>query len=105
MSGNDTCSFGTISGNLSKNMFILMGKATSMAETFKDFPAPDTSDFKEQMREFGSDLGTALRVVFAFQTESDKEAEPAVHHSKYMPKDFNPRADNRHHGKYAPSNH
>ena len=65
--GNGTCSIATISANLSKNMFVLMGKATSMAETFKDFPAQENEDFKEQMREFGSDIGTGLRVVFNFQ--------------------------------------
>merc|ERR1719503_435954 len=35
-----------------------------MAETVKDFPADDNGDFKEQMREFGSDAGTFLRVIF-----------------------------------------
>lgn len=92
MKTNDTCTFATISGNLSKNMFVLMGKATSMAETFKDFPAPDTGDFKEQMREFGSDLGTALRVVFNFQIKETESTSRPVHHSKYMPEGYDPRA-------------
>ena len=38
-----------------------------MAETFKDFPSADTEDFTEQMREFGSDTGAALRIVFNFR--------------------------------------
>jgi hypothetical protein len=45
--GEGKCSVTAISENLSKNMFVLMGKATSMAETFKDFPAADMDDFKE----------------------------------------------------------
>ena len=64
-------------------MFVLMGKATSMAETFKDFPAQDTSDFKEQLREFGSDLGTGLRVVFNFESNEKAPAHESSHHSRY----------------------
>lgn len=49
-------------------MFVLMGKATQLAETMKEFPSKDNKDFEEQMREFGSDIGTFFRVLFNFQT-------------------------------------
>ena len=52
--------------NLTKNMFVLVGKMTSMAETFKGFPATSRSDFKEQMMEVGDDFGTFGRVIFQF---------------------------------------
>ena len=41
------CTMSKVMENLSKNMFVLMGKMTSMAETMKDFPAVDKRDFKE----------------------------------------------------------
>ena len=52
--------------NLTKNMFVLVGKMTSMAETFKGFPASTRGDFKEQMMEVGDDFGTFGRVIFQF---------------------------------------
>merc|ERR1740123_1047593 len=64
----ELCTIGAITQNLSKDMFVLMGKLTSIAETIEGFPADDNGDFKEQMREFGSDAGTALRVVFNYRT-------------------------------------
>ena len=41
------CTMSKMLENLSKNMFVIMGKMTSMAETMKDFPATDKRDFKE----------------------------------------------------------
>ena len=35
---------------------------------YQALEADDNGDFKEQMREFGSDAGTALRVVFNYRT-------------------------------------
>ena len=47
-SADDTkCSMSKLMENLSKNMFVIMGKMTSMAEVMKDFPAVDKRDFKE----------------------------------------------------------
>ena len=43
----ESCTMSKLMENVTKNMFVLMGKATSMAETLKDFPAPDKRDFKE----------------------------------------------------------
>jgi len=64
-----TCSMTKLLENLTKNMFVLVGKATSMAESFKDFPAPENGDFKEQMSEFGDDFGTFGRTIFNFQKQ------------------------------------
>lgn len=38
-------------------MFVLMGKLTGMAETLNDFPSEDPDEYKEQMRELGTDAG------------------------------------------------
>ena len=64
----DDCKMNKLIENLTKNMFVLMGKITSLAESLKDFPAEENEDFKEQMREFGSDFGTFMRVIFNYQT-------------------------------------
>ena len=64
----DACKMNKLIENLTKNMFVLMGKVTSLAESLKDFPATENEDFKEQMREFGSDFGTFMRVLFNYQT-------------------------------------
>jgi hypothetical protein len=55
--------------NVTKNMFVLVGKMTSMAESFKGFPAKNTDDFAEQMSELGDDFGTFSRVMFNFHQE------------------------------------
>ena len=65
----EACTINKIIENLTKNMFVLMGKVTSLAESLKDFPATSNDDFKEQMREFGSDAGTFMRVIFNYQTQ------------------------------------
>ena len=69
----ESCKIDAITQNLTKDMFVLMGKVTSMAETVKDFPADDNGDFKEQMREFGSDAGTFLRVIFNYRSPAELE--------------------------------
>ena len=73
--GVSKCAMSHITENLTKNMFVLMGKLTGMAETMKDYPAEDPEDYHEQMRELGTDAGTFLRVLYNFQTpEMEKEA-------------------------------
>ena len=63
------CAMSVILENMTKNMFVMIGKMTSMAETMKDFPLEDKDDFQEQMREIGSDMGTFTRVLFNFQSK------------------------------------
>ena len=60
-----------------------MGKATSMFETFKDFPAQEPYDFQEQCRELGSDFGTVIRTIFNFKTEKEIQEEELA---KTLPK-------------------
>ena len=47
ISNPEACLFPTLSQNLTKNMFVLVGKITSLAETTQNFPAPDNAGFKE----------------------------------------------------------
>ena len=60
------CAMSVILENMTKNMFVMIGKLTSMAETMKDFPAKDREEFQEQSREIGSDMGTFVRVLFNY---------------------------------------
>merc|ERR1712167_13566 len=53
--------------NLSKNVFILVGKLTSLAEVLQHFPSSEAEDFSEEMKEIGTALGTTLRVLFNFK--------------------------------------
>ena len=62
----DACLPSTIGENVTKNMFVLVGKCTSMTETFKGFPAKDKEAFKDQMSQVGDDFGTLLRVLFNY---------------------------------------
>ena len=64
--GASKCAMSHMTENLSKNMFVLMGKLTGMAETMKDFPSEDPEEYHEQMRELGTDAGTFLRVLYNF---------------------------------------
>ena len=64
--GKKKCDMAHMTENLSKNMFVLMGKMTGMAETMNDFPAEDPEEYQEQMKELGTDAGTFLRVLYNF---------------------------------------
>ena len=63
------CSMSKLMENLSKNMFVIMGKMTSVAEMMKDYPSADRRDFKEQSEELGQATGTFFRVLFNYQTK------------------------------------
>jgi len=43
----ENCEISQLTENLTKNVFVLMGKLTSLAETISTFPADDQGDFKE----------------------------------------------------------
>ena len=66
---SESCKGSKVLENLTKNMFVLVGKITGAAETFDGFPAEDNADFREQMHEIGDDCGTLLRVLFDFHGE------------------------------------
>ena len=85
--GESKCAMSHMTENLTKNMFVLMGKLTGMAETMKDFPSEDPEEYHEQMRELGTDAGTFLRVLYNFQTP---EQAASAHHSSSSAR--------RHHG-------
>ena len=71
-SEKNACAMETITENLTKNMFVLMGKLTSMAETLKGYPSKEEDEFREQMRELGSDAGTFLRVIYNYESPEYK---------------------------------
>ena len=74
------CSLTTVAANLSKDMFVLIGKLTSLAEVLQGFPSNDNDDFYEQMRELGSTGGTWARVMFGFHHPGE-ETTHHYHHS------------------------
>ena len=65
----EACTINKFIENVTKNMFVLVGKLTSMAETFKGFPATENDDFKEQMMEVGDDFGTFFRIFFNYHSQ------------------------------------
>ena len=74
------CSMGTLTQNMSKDMFVLVGKMTSLAEVMQDFPSKDKEDFEDQMRELGSTGGTWARVMFNFHHEGEEKTTHHYHH-------------------------
>ena len=74
------CDMGTITQNMSKDMFVLIGKMTSLAEIMQGFPSKDKYEFEEQMRELGGTGGTWARVMFNFHHPGE-ETEHHYHHS------------------------
>ena len=71
--GKEDCSFSKLIENFTQNMFVIVGKLSTLAETLKEFPADDIDEYKEQMREMGDDAGTTMRVIFNFESEAEKE--------------------------------
>ena len=68
-SNPDACAMPKLTENLTKNMFVLVGKITSLGESMQGFPAAEAGEFKEQMKELGQDAGTVLRIVFDFHKD------------------------------------
>ena len=62
-----SCSFGIVLENFSKNAFILMGKGSTLAETWKEFPSENPDTLMVQSLEMGEDLGTFVRVGLDFK--------------------------------------
>ena len=61
------CLLPKVTENLTKNMFVLIGKMTSLAETLQGFPSKEVDQYEEQMRELGSTGGTWARVMFDYK--------------------------------------
>ena len=74
------CSIATLTQNMSKDMFILIGKMTSLAEVMQDFPSKDKYDFEDQMKELGSTGGSWAKVIFNFHHEGEEKATHHYHH-------------------------
>lgn len=77
----NACKLQTITQNMSKDMFVLIGKMTSLAEVMQDFPAKDRLDFGEQMRELGGTAGAWTRVMFGYHHPGEKTEHHYHHHS------------------------
>ena len=79
----DDCALTKITENLSKNMFVLIGKMTSLAETMKEFPSPDAETYADQMYELGDDAGTFLRTMYNFHAPGESDSTPTYRHHGY----------------------
>ena len=64
--GSTACEIETLTQNLTKNMFVLVGKMTQMGESLTEMKTANQSEYEEIMKEMGTDCGTMLRDVFAF---------------------------------------
>ena len=62
----EACAIPKLTENLTKNMFVIVGKMTQMAETMTEMKDADNAEFNELMRGVGGDCGTMVRDVFAF---------------------------------------
>lgn len=58
-----SCEFGHVTENISKNMFVIMGKFTDITTLISTFPATQETEFLEQCQQIGLDFGTILRVL------------------------------------------
>ena len=68
-----TCAIDTLTQNLTKNMFVLVGKMTQMGESMTEMKGADQAEYEEIMKEMGTDCGTMLRDVFAFEGKAPSE--------------------------------
>ena len=67
----EACAMPKLTENLTKNMFVFVGKLTQMGETLTEMKGvTDQAEHNEQMREMGSDCGTILRDMFAFKGQA-----------------------------------
>ena len=75
----EDCSIETIGNNLSKNMFVLVGKITSLTELFTstntstEFMNNDISIWRDNMISIGDDIGTFIRVLINYHHIDDKK--------------------------------
>lgn len=60
------CAIPTLTQNLTKNMFVLVGKLTQMGESFTEMKGAEQKEFEEICKEVGDGMGTIVRDVFAF---------------------------------------
>lgn len=52
--------------NVTKNMFVLMGKVTEISAIFSEFPAADPKEFNEQTKKIGDAIGSIIRSLINF---------------------------------------
>ena len=71
----EACAMPKLTENLTKNMFVIVGKMTQMAETMTEMKDAEGSEYDELMREVGADYGTMLRDVFAFKGKAPSAEE------------------------------
>jgi len=63
---NSLCTMGDMADNVTKNMFALMGKFSSLAELMKVFPAESDDELKQQTLEMGEDFGVFMKTALNF---------------------------------------
>lgn len=63
----ENCTSQSLLDNLTKNMFILMGKFTDLTTILQDFPAQTAQSLFQQTSQIGNVVGTVLRIASGFQ--------------------------------------
>ena len=62
-----TCSPSNLVGNLTKNIFVFIGKITQLTTVLKGYPAADAQAYYTQTYAIGDDVGTFVRVVVGYE--------------------------------------
>ena len=63
----NSCTSASLMENVTKNMFVLMGKFTEITSIVQEFPAETATDLYTQTSNLGNILGTTLRLLSGFQ--------------------------------------
>ena len=61
------CTGQALMDNVTKNMFVLMGKATEVTTIIQEFPAETAAELYTQTSSLGNIVGTVLRLLSGFQ--------------------------------------
>ena len=61
------CTGAALMDNVTKNMFVLMGKFTEVTSVLQEFPAETAAELYTQTSSLGNILGTTLRLLSGFQ--------------------------------------
>ena len=69
----EVCAMPKLTENLTKNMFVIVGKLTQMGETMTELKTAEGAEYNELMKEIGSDWGTMIRDFFAFTGPAPKK--------------------------------
>jgi hypothetical protein len=66
----ENCGPNKLMANIQKNMFVIMGKFTDVANIIKEFPPVHAAELHDEIYAIGEDLGTLARVILGYETKT-----------------------------------